>query len=254
MAEELNKLLLRAERPSIGFHLMQETGLLKEIMPEFEETVGVDQPGGYHKYNVFEHTLHTIDAAPPRLHLRLAALFHDITKPRAKRLVEGGATFYGHEKTGARVAAKVMKRLRYSNDLIADVCTLVERHMFTTAVTDKGMRRLIRRVGQDLIFDLLDIRRADVRAQGMGGKTDDVDEFEQQIKEELDRKPPFSLKDLAIDGEDIMREFGLEESPLIGRVLNHLMDKVLDRPEDNTPEKLNKYAGLFLKKLENKKS
>jgi tRNA nucleotidyltransferase (CCA-adding enzyme) len=255
ISEEINKLMVRARKPSIGFRLMQETGLLREIMPELEEAVGVDQPGGFHKYDVFEHTLCTIDAAPPRLHLRLAALFHDITKPRAKRLVENGATFYGHEKTGARVATKVMRRLRYSNELIRDVGTLVERHMFTTAVSDKGMRRLIRRVGQNLIFDLLDLRRADVVAQGMGGKTDDVDEFEQQIKDELDKKPPFGLKDLALNGADIKETFGLEQSPLIGQVLDYLMEKVLDRPEDNTREKLTEYARSFLiKKKKNDKN
>ncbi len=246
IAEELNKLLVRAEKPSSGFRLMQQTGLLREILPELENTVGVEQPGGYHKYNVFEHTLQTIDAAPKRLHLRLAAMFHDIAKPQAKREVEGGATFYGHEKTGARLASKVMKRLRYSTEIIKNVVMLVDRHMFTTGVTDKGMRRLIRRVGQELIFDLLDLRRADVIAQGMGGKTEDVDEFEQNIRDELERRPPFGLKDLAVDGNDIMKEFGLTESPMVGMILNYLMEKVLDNPADNEREILTGMARSFM--------
>jgi len=123
---------------------------------------------------------------------------------------------------------------------------LVDRHMFTTAVSDKGMRRLIKRVGQDLIFDLLDIRRADVVAQGMGGTTEDVDEFEQAIRDELDRRPPFGLEDLTIDGDDIMKIFELPGSPLIGEVLNYLMDKVLDKPEDNDRDKLIEFARSFL--------
>ncbi|MFQ6009292.1 MAG: CCA tRNA nucleotidyltransferase, partial [Candidatus Zixiibacteriota bacterium] len=169
IAEELNKLLVLAEKPSIGFNLMKTSGLLKEILPELEECVGVDQPGGYHRYDVFEHTLYTIDACRPSLCLRLAALFHDINKPQHKRVVEDGANFYGHEITGTKTARKVMRRLRYPNDLIDDVALLVERHMFTTNVTDKGLRRLLRRVGVDLIYDLLDLRRADVVAQGRGG-------------------------------------------------------------------------------------
>lgn len=246
IAEELNKLLVRAEKPSQGFRLMQKSGLLKLILPELEETVGVEQPGGFHLYDVFEHTLKTIDASPPVLHIRLAALFHDITKPQAKQLTESGATFYGHEKTGARTAVRVMRRLRYSNELIENVRVLVDRHMFTTAVTDKGRRRLIRRVGTELIFDLLDLRRADVVAQGRGGSTADVDQFENDIRGEIESRSPFGLKDLAVKGNDLMSEFGLPESPLIGQVLDYLLEKVLDQPGDNTREKLLEFARSYL--------
>jgi tRNA nucleotidyltransferase (CCA-adding enzyme) len=166
---------------------MRQTGLLKVLLPELEACVGIDQPGGFHKYDVFEHTLRTIDACQPELRLRMAALFHDIRKPQAKRITDTGASFYGHESAGARTARKVLKRLHYAKSFIAEIEMLVERHMFTTQVTDKGLRRLVRRVGVPLIFDLLDLRRADVIAQGMGGTTEDVDLFEQQIREELDR-------------------------------------------------------------------
>lgn len=249
IAEELTKLLTRAEEPSIGFRLMQRSGLLKLIIPELEMCVGVHQPGGFHAHDVFEHTMHCIDACEPDLRIRLAALFHDITKPQSKRPKEGGgATFYGHEVTGARIAKDVLKRLRFPHDLADDVALLVERHMFTTDVTDKGMRRLIRKVGQKLIFDLLDLRRADVVAQGMGGTTEDVDEFEANIRDELDRKPPFGLRDLALHGDDLMREFGLKESPAIGRILDHLLECVLDNPADNTPEKLKSLAKEYFHK------
>lgn len=249
IAEELNKLLLLAEKPSDGFRLMQELGLLGHILPELEACVGVEQPGGFHAYDVFEHTLRCIDAAPARLNTRWAALFHDINKPQAKRLTDEGATFYGHESMGARTAARAMKRLRYGKDLIEDVTTLVDRHMFTTGVTDKGMRRLIRRVGQELIFDLLDLRRADVVAQGKGGTTEDVDEFEQQIRDEIDRKPPFSLSDLALDGRDIMARYNLPPSKTVGRILDYLMEQVLDNPENNTTELLTMLADTYYKKF-----
>lgn len=246
IAEELNKLLVLAQKPSIGFRFMQELGLLGHILPELEACVGVEQPGGFHAYNVFDHTLVCIDEAPPKLNVRMAALFHDINKPQAKRLTdEGGATFYGHDTVGARTAKKVLKRLHYGNDFIKEVVTLVDRHMFTTDVTDKGMRRLIRRVGQELIFDLLDLRRADVVAQGKGGTTEDVDEFEQQIQDEIDRKPPFSLSDLAINGHDIMKRYDINPSPIIGKILNHLMEQVLDNPENNTRETLTTLADRY---------
>ncbi len=253
ISEEFNKLLVLAEEPSHGFRLMQQAGLLQHIIPELEATVGVDQPGGFHAYDVFEHTMHTLDAAPKVLQIRLAALFHDITKPQSKQLVDKGATFYGHEKTGARVAGKIMRRLRYSSDLIHSVGVLVDKHMFVTGVTEKGLRRLIRRVGQDLIYDLLELRRADVVGQGKGGTTSDVDEFEANIRTEISKKPPFGLKDLAINGKDLMEVFGLPESPIIGQVLDYLMEKVLDDPSDNTREKLIEFAGSFLANHKNKK-
>ncbi len=119
--------------------------------------------------------------------------------------------------------------------------------MFTTDVSDKGMRRLIRKVGQDLVFDLLDLRRADVVGQGKGGKTEDVDEFEQRIREELERKPPFGLADLALNGNDLMREFGLQPGKEIGEILNHLLELVLDFPEKNSYDVLLEEARAYLK-------
>ena len=249
IAEELNKLLLLARKPSDGFRRMQQLGLLQHILPELEACVGVDQPGGYHAHDVFEHTLRCIDAAPAKLNVRWAALFHDINKPQAKRLVDDGATFYGHESMGARTASKALRRLRYGKDLIDEVVALVDRHMFTTDVTDKGMRRLIRRVGQELIFDLLDLRRADVVAQGKGGTTEDVDEFEQQVRDEIDRRPPFSLSDLAIDGRDIMTRYSLPPSKMVGRILDYLMEQVLDNPENNTDQTLTMLADAYYKKF-----
>lgn len=251
IAEELNKMLLRAERPSIGLRLMQKTGLMQHIIPELEPTVGCEQPGGFHAYDVFEHTVRIVDASPPRLHLRLAALFHDITKPEHKRLTETGATFYGHEISAAAIAKDVLGRLRYSNDIIHDVCLLVEKHMFTTDVGPKGLRRFIRKIGQRLIPDLLDLRRADVQAQGMGGTTDDVDEFQQEIIDEINRKPPFGRSDLALNGRDVMDIFNLEQSPLIGDVLDYLMEKVLDNPDDNTRDILLDYARQYLQENAN---
>lgn len=247
--EELNKLLLKAKYPSVGFRLMQQVGLLEKILPELSAGAGVNQPGGYHAYDVFEHSILTVDHAPRDLVIRLAALFHDISKPETKVPTQEGATFYGHDKRGARVAQKVLQRLRYSNQMIEKVTLLVDKHMFTTGVTDKGVRRLIRKVGEELVFSLLDLRRADVAAQGKEGSTRDVDELEERIRLELDKKPPFGLKDLAVNGNDIMDAFKIPPSPVVGQVLNYLMELVLDDPELNQKEKLLKEAEIFLKNI-----
>ncbi len=238
VAEELTKLLTLSAKPSAGFKLLQELGALKILIPELEETVGVDQPGGYHAYPVFEHSLHTLDAAPPTLRLRWAALLHDINKPQCKQVEGDKATFYGHEKIGARTARRLLRRLRYPNDLADDVSLLVDRHMFTTGVTDKGVRRLIRWLGPELIYELLDLRRADVIAQGKGGHTDDVDELQQRITGEINKKSPFGLKDLAINGHDLIQQLGLSPGPKIGAILSHLLEIVLDDPAQNTADNL----------------
>lgn len=238
IAEELNKLLELSAKPSRGFVLMQKLGLLKRIFPELEATVGVDQPGPFHKWPVFEHTLECVDAAPRRLNVRWACLLHDINKPQCKVVDGDRATFYNHDKLGARTAKSVLHRLRYSNEFIEEVSTLVDKHMFTTQVTDKGMRRLIRKVGTELIYDLLDLRRADVYAQGKGGNTDDVDELEARITAEIEKKSPFGLKDLAVNGSDLMRELGMPAGPAIGKVLHDLLEIVLDDPSQNSREVL----------------
>jgi poly(A) polymerase/tRNA nucleotidyltransferase (CCA-adding enzyme) len=105
--------------------------------------------------------------------------------------------------------------------------------MFTTDVTDKGMRRLIRWLGPELVYDLLNLRRADVVAQGKGGTTEDVDELEKRITDEINKKSPFGLKDLAVNGSDLMRELSLPPGPAIGQILNHLLEIVLDDPGRN---------------------
>jgi len=248
IAEELNKMLLKADKPSIGFRYLLDMGVLERIMPYLARCVGVEQPGGYHRWDVFDHTMVCVDNAPKKLNIRLACLFHDLGKPATKELVENGATFYGHDRLSTRMAANIMRNLKYSNDLIDQVKILVERHMFSDQAGEKGVRRLIRAVGTDLIYDLLDLRRADIIAQGMGQDPAEVDEFEVKVTAEIEKKSPFGIKELAVNGEDLMEIFSLEEGPIIGRILNHLLEIVLDTPEFNSREKLLSEARDFLRK------
>jgi hypothetical protein len=109
------------------------------------------------------------------------------------------------------------------------------------------VRRLIKAVGVDLIYDLLELRRADIIAQGMGQDPAEVDDFEAKVTAEIEKKSPFGTKDLAINGSDLMEVFGLKEGPVIGQLLNHLLEIVLDNPEFNNGEKLLSEAGDFLR-------
>ncbi|NIP44572.1 MAG: HDIG domain-containing protein [candidate division Zixibacteria bacterium] len=249
--EELNKLLTRAKKPSKGFILMEQTKLLQVILPELAVGVGVDQPGGYHAHDVFMHSLYTVDELPQdNLELRLAGLLHDIAKPQTKQMRNDKANFYGHDQQGAKMAVEFLQRLRYSNQVIKDVKVLIKEHMFTSEMSDKGLRRLIKRAGIDRIYDLLELRRADVRAQGMGNTTPEIDELEGRIRSELEEQVPLGVKQLAVDGGDIMKEFDIPPSPLVGEILSHLLEIVLDYPEKNNKEVLIQQARVFLKEKE----
>lgn len=249
---ELNKMLLKAERPSIGLWLMQRSGLLKILLPELEEGVDCTQPGGFHRYSVFEHSIKTVDhiprGRPGCLALRLAALLHDVSKPRCRQVLDRSATFYGHEKEGEQAARSIMERLRYSRELTDLVCLLVRRHMFAIPETKRGLRRLISKVGVERIYDLIELRRADIRAQGrdLGATDPALEHLEQAATEEIHRNPPFALRDLVVDGRDLMTEFAIPAGPEIGRLLEHLLDYVLDDPRRNTREALLDEAARML--------
>lgn len=230
--QELYKMLM-SDQPSIGLWLMQRSGLLKLLLPELERGVDVTQPGGYHRYKVFEHSIKTADFAPKTLELRLAALLHDAAKPQCREVVEGGAHFYGHDKLGAKMAGEILFRLKYSNQVIERVTGLIAQHMFAVPETGKGLRRLISKIGLDGLDDLIALRRADILAQGMEGDTEYLDSFKRAVREELSIKPAFSIKDMKIDGNDLMKELGLAPGPEMGRILKQLFELVLENPKHN---------------------
>ena len=249
---ELDKMLAKADEPSIGMWLMQRSGLLKRLLPELEEGVDTTQPGGYHHYRVFEHAIKTVDHIPKGhpncLNLRLAALFHDIAKPQCREVAGGAATFYGHEKAGEPLVRDILERLKYPNDVIRTICLLVRRHMFAIPETAKGLRRLISKVGVGNIYDLIELRRADIMAQGRAGDQSDpfLEDFEQFVTEEIHKNPPFSLRDLKVDGADLMREFNIRPGPEVGRILEHLLEYVLEHPDRNQREELYDESARFM--------
>jgi putative nucleotidyltransferase with HDIG domain len=238
--QELNKMLLKADQPSIGLWLMHRSGLLKEVLPELEAGVDVTQPGSYHRHKVFDHCIKTVDFVPASLEMRLAALLHDVAKPLCREAFQGEVHFYGHDKLGEGMARRMLERLRYSGDTIAQVSGLVRNHMFAYPETEKGLRRLIARVGPGWLDQLVELRRADIMAQGRGIEQSDreLEAFQQAIAEVMDKNPPFSVKDLQVDGQVIMDEFRLKPGPRVGQVLRHLLEYVLDHPEHNRREEL----------------
>ncbi len=249
VAQELSK-LLRAERPSAGFYLMREVGILKHVMPELEALTGVTQPGKGGVGDAFDHTMRVIDAArvdnalehAGDMDLMLAALFHDLGKATTRKEEAGGRiTFHGHQFVSKKLARRRLEQLKLSQigANIDDVLTLVENHMFDTGpeFTDKALRRFARKIGTELVFKQIDLRIADNRGGAHPNNIKKHLNLRRRIRDELDRKAPFGLKDLAINGSDLIAH-GYEPGPKIGQKLNELLELVLDEPALNTREEL----------------
>lgn len=241
--DELMK-MLAADKPSIGFELMRESGLLKLIMPELEDCYAVEQPRKFHKYDVYWHSLYSCDAADPsNLALRLAALLHDISKPACKE----GFHFYNHDQQGAGVAEEMLRRLRFSNDDIAKVSNLIKNHMFNyeSSWSDAAIRRFMRRVGVENLEDLFALRVADTQA--MEREIDDayLQELKGRIQKVIEEEQALHIKDLKVDGKDVMKILKIKPGPKVGEVLNALLEKVLDDPKLNQRETLLKLIKAY---------
>lgn len=235
---ELNKILL-SNNPKRGFELLLETKLMKIILPELIPTVGYDQMSPYHHKNLFMHILCVLEKVPTKLHLRLAALFHDISKVDTLSVDESGiGHFYGHDVMGAEVATKILKRLRYDNKTITAVNLLIENHMKAHDVlSKKAIKRQINRVGEDLIYDLLDLMIADIKCTREVRDVSFLEERKLQVQEILSEGEPINERGLKINGHDLI-QIGYNEGREIGEVLGKLTDLVLESPEINKKDKL----------------
>ncbi len=234
--EEMEKIML-LPKPSVALRCMVNVGAADVILPELVECVGVTQPGSLHSYDVFEHLMRTVDYSPPDLMVRFAALFHDITKPRHRFVDETGrARFFNHHITAAKLARRWLTRYTFSKKFADKVATLVRYHMYTHAATEKGIRRFIRKVGEELIEPLFQLRFADTRAQGPAGDLPAEERFAEKVRKILAQKPPLSVKDLEVNGHDVMEILGIPPGPKVGEVLEYLLSAVLDDPRKNRRE------------------
>ena len=241
--DELFK-LLASPRPSHGLRLMQETGLLGEVIPELLEGVGCTQ-NRFHKHDVFGHTLSVVDATAGDAVARLGALLHDVGKPRARQPREdapGEYSFFKHEYVGADMADAIGRRLKLANADRERVVAMVKNHMFfyTPDWSDGTIRRFVRRVGgPEGLADLFALREGDVRGRGFEEDPDaEIGELRRRIAEVADEDAALKITDLAIDGRDVMRVLGIPPSRAIGLVLERLLERVLDDPSLNEREKL----------------
>ncbi len=236
---ELKQLLL-SDRPSEGIEMLQKTGLLKHIIPELEEGIGITQ-NLHHTYTVWEHNILALKTCPSKkLSVRLAALLHDVGKPHTKRGDGKYATFYNHDHVGARMTRKILEHLRFPKDVIDHATLLVDQHLFyynVDEVTESAVRRVIARVGKENIKDLIDVRIGDRLGSGVPkAKPYRLRHFEFMV--EKVSSDPISVKELKVSGTDLMKELSLKPGPKIGAILDVLLGEVIEDASLNERKKL----------------
>jgi tRNA nucleotidyltransferase (CCA-adding enzyme) len=250
---ELSKLLNGAQ-PAKALRLARDTGVLVQLLPEFERAIGFEQESRYHSLTVDEHTFAVVQAAADAgrvLPVRLAALFHDLGKPYvAWRGTDGRLHYYAkrgysdrsHEQVSCELARSALLRLRYPNALRDRVVRIVRHHMFQIGKAD-GLRarRFLAKHGDDLAFQLVDHKDADYRGKpgpDGGPPEEDLQKLAQFRKLlQYERRNPHRLKDLAVDGSDLI-EIGIAPGPELGRLLQDLLHDVVDDPSRNTKDEL----------------
>jgi tRNA nucleotidyltransferase (CCA-adding enzyme) len=242
------KKALGAARPSRAFRTMLATGLLAETSPDLARGAGCVQ-NRFHGHDVFDHTMAALDAAAlaggsPLV--RLSVLLHDIGKPAARVWSEEKKdwTFFHHEHVGADLADGLLRRLRFANDERDKAVHLVRQHLvfYEDDWSDAAVRRLARRVGPEAVADLLAVMRADARGRGIPeGTADDlarIDRLEERFTTLVAEGTALTTASLAIDGKDVMTALGVGPSPIVGKVLRALLERVLDDPSLNERERL----------------
>ena len=223
--------LLAAPVPSTGLRLLDTSGLLRELFPELAAERGVAQnkvPGD----DLWDHTLRAVDAADPdRPVVRWAALLHDIGKPATA----ADGHFYGHDTVGAEMAESVLGRLRLPRAVIDRVVQLIRQHMFMydSGWSDAAVRRFIGKVGLAALDELLDLRAADNVGSGRPVDAGGLGELRRRIDEQLAAEVALDRADLEVDGGDLIAELGLSPGPLIGRLLDDLLERVIADPALN---------------------
>jgi tRNA nucleotidyltransferase (CCA-adding enzyme) len=234
---------MKAENPSRAFEVMRLHGMLGITAPELLESVGCEQ-NRHHAYDVWGHTMACMDACPASPVLRVAGLLHDVGKPRSRAFSDKTEdyTFYNHEHIGAKLARPMLSRLKFSNDERDRIVGLVRHHLicYSDDWSDAAVRRWLRRVTPQLAEDLYALGRADAIGKGKDADSDidNLGRLQHRVEKLLQEGAALSVRDLAIDGHDLLSTVGLQPGPLMGQILRELLEEVTDAPERNTRDTL----------------
>jgi poly(A) polymerase/tRNA nucleotidyltransferase (CCA-adding enzyme) len=237
--DELVKIIM-ADKAADGIELLRKLELLKFILPELQENYGVGQ-NKHHIYDCYEHAVKALEFTAKKklgLDVRLAALFHDIGKPKTKSGDGKDSTFYNHEVVGAKMTFQILNRLKFPKKQVEKIVTLVRYHLFYYNVEEVGeasVRRLVKNVGPENMEELLQLRQADRIGSGVPKAEPYKLRHLKYIIEKVS-KDPISAKMLKVNGKNVMDLLGEKPGPKVGFLLNILLGYVLDNPENNTKE------------------
>lgn len=218
-----------------------ETGITRVVLPEFDLCMETEQHNPHHCYTVGEHMLHSMLAVSSNRYLRLAMLLHDIAKPEKKKTDEQGIDhFHGHQEASEEMAKVILRRLKFDNETIRIVSRLIGFHDYRFPAERRSVRRAVWKVGEDLFPMLLQVKEADTMAQSLYERAEKLEwiaKVEKLYREILKDRECLSLKDLAVTGRDLIR-VGCAPGPELGRILNEMLQDVLEHPEHNNKEYL----------------
>ncbi len=236
--DEFSKMIM-SSNPMIGVVMCEKLGLLDYITPDLKSGIGMEQNGD-HIYTVWEHNLRALQHSADRewpLHVRLSALFHDVSKPETRRWSneKNNWTFYGHDVVGGRVTKKALENLKYPKKIVDVVSTLVRYHLFFSdieKITLSAVRRIVRNVGPENVWDLMKVRACDRIGMGRPKETPyRLRKYQSMIEEAM--RAPVSVGMLKIDGAKIMEVTHETPGPKLGYILHALLEEVIDSPDDN---------------------
>lgn len=242
LREELCKYLCGKD---VRKRLLADVDILAEVIPELLPMKGFDQKNDHHIYDVLEHTAAAVESAEARPALRLAALFHDIGKPRCFSEDEKGVGhFYGHAAVSVEMASEIMARLKFDNRTRDDVTALVKNHDLQIEMSERAIKRAMNKLTPRLFFEVLKLKRADNKAQNLRlyDRSRYYDELTAAAEKILKEEQCFSLRDLAVNGDDLLAA-GITPGPEVGRLLNELLEMVIDGRLENTKADLMKRVG-----------
>ena len=234
---------MKAKQPSRAFDVMRETGILAISCPEMLEGVGMEQ-NKWHALDVWRHSMACMDACTGDPILRIAALLHDVGKPRTRAFSDKTHdwTFYDHDRVGAEIALPICTRLRFSNDERDRIVALVRHHLFHyDAWSDAAVRRWIRRVGKERVEDLWRLNEADIRGKGRVTTPEELEplaKLKEHVARVLAEGAALTTRDLTIDGHALMKELGLAPGRIIGEILEALLEVVIADPSKNERDAL----------------
>jgi tRNA nucleotidyltransferase (CCA-adding enzyme) len=234
---------MKAETPSRAFEVMRRTGILEVTYPELLEQVGCEQ-NQWHAYDVWNHTMRVLDESAADPVERIAALLHDVAKPRtrAKSDKTGDWTFYHHEKLGADMAERWLRDYRFSNQERELVVGLIRHHLicYSNEWSDAAVRRFIKRVGRERVDPLLRLGKADALGKGRNVEEElaALKELRGRIDKTIEEGNALTTRDLAIGGKEVVEHLEGGAGPIVGEILRTLLDRVIDDPSLNTRDKL----------------